>query len=984
MRWILPLLTFCFSYYPYSCSSQEYSYTHYDISDGLAGSTVYCITQDKQGLIWLGTETGVSMFDGTHFHNFTTKDGLPDVEVLEIFGDSYGRVWMAPFRKSICYYYRGKIYNQENDSLLRRLRFIGNIEHFAEDGQGNILVQESTALHLIGKDGHIGEIDSIHHQPIFNCHAVSRSKDGHFLVLAQDSVFTFNGTVFKSVIYLPTLEHLYGPSFVALSSGIVVWHRKNEASFIQSISGNDKKWIPYGFFTFRHVSYSIIDDTTVCANESSGSTQWTLHSDKSRTFLAGVEVSRTFRDDEGNTWFTTIGRGLYRLNSEEFKNISLRQPVYTDCAVDAIKKIGSELLVGSSRNSVYRFCLPGMQALDVQQLNAHERKRITFIDTLDRGRMVYGTDFTIDVVAGRKMLGGEIRASVKAAYLLKDNKLLTAGGGGLLLVDLEKHRVVDTIMKERSTTLANLHDTTYIGTLNGLYRMTKDNRLVFLGERIPFLRKRIASIVESRFGVVWIAPYDDAGIIGLKDGRVIRHIGQEQGLTSDICRTLAVQGDYLWAGTDKGLNRIDLRHPDQEILQYNANDGLGSNVINTLLLDSPMVYVGTPAGLSYFDQTRVNPGAGCRFAWLAIVSGGKSRIADSSHLVLPYRENDIRFEYAGISYKSAGKILYRYRLQGLDKGWKFTRETFLDYPTLPPGEYDLQLTAINKFGVHSRSVDLHFVVKAPFWKTAWFMTIVGIAGASLVWLFVSLRIKQIRNRQMEERRLGRKMSEMEHRALQTQMNPHFIFNCLNSIQHYIFDQDIFAANKYITGFSKLIRATLHNSSQSVISLADEIGYLYAYLSLEKLRFKEKMDYSIEVAPEITPETIMIPPMLLQPYVENSMRHGLRHRTNTKGRIWIRMGLAGSGLIIVIEDNGIGREKAASYKTDEHIEYQSKGMSLTAERIELMNTLYGEGIGVDVLDLKDEAGQPLGTRVTLKFPLFITANKKDAYDPNRIG
>lgn len=968
----------------YSCRSQEYSYTHYDISDGLAGSTVYCITQDKQGFIWLGTETGVSRFDGTHFHNYTTKDGLPDVEVLEMFADSRGRVWMAPFRKSVCYYFEGKIHNQDNDSLLRRMQFKGNVESFAEDAAGNLLVQESIALHLIGKDGRIGEIDSIHGVPIQNCHAVCRSVDGHFLVEERDSLFHFTGEDFRTEFALPHLEGIFVPNFIGLSSKVAVWHALNTSSCIESVSTRETKTIPFHFNNFRHVSYSILDDTVICSNESTGTTLRSMHSDKVRTFLSGVEVSRTFRDDEGDLWFTTMGRGLYRLNSAEFKNFSLKQELYEDCAVNSIKRIGEELLVGSSRNSVYRFRLPDMQRLGVQQVNPNERKRITFIDTLNKGCMVYGTDFTIDVLAGRKAVGREIRTNVKAAHLLNDSQLLVASSGGLLLVDLEKQRIVDTIMKERTTTLVNLHDTTYIGTLNGLYRMTKDQRITFLGEHIPFLRKRIASIVESRYGVLWIAPYDDAGIIGIKDDRAIRKIGQEQGLTSDICRTLAIQGDFLWVGTDRGLNRIDIRHPDQDVVQYTANDGLGSNVINTLFLDSPMVYVGTPAGLSYFDETKVNPHSGCRFDWLDISSAGKSRIIDSTHLELPYRENNIRFDYAGISYKSSGKINYRYRLVGLDTAWKYTRETFLDYPTLPPGEYELQITAINKFGSESSQARLHFTVLAPFWKTAWFLGTLGIVLVSLAWLLVSLRIKYIRSRQEEERQLVRKMSEMEHMALQAQMNPHFIFNCLNSIQQYIFDQDIFAANKYITGFSKLIRATLHNSSQSFITLADEVSYLYAYLSLEKLRFKEKMDYSIEVAPEINQETMMIPPMMIQPYVENSMRHGLRHKTNARGRIWIRMSLSASNLTIVIEDNGIGREKAASYKTIEHIEYQSRGMSLTADRIGLMNTLYGEGIGVEVIDLKDVDGKPSGTRVVMKFPLFVKAAKKDTYDPNRIG
>src|SRR5579864_4949079 len=113
MMRILFVTFFCLTLTPYSSSAQEYSYTHYNIGDGLAGSTVYCITQDKEGFIWVGTESGVSRFDGTHFINFGTEEGLPDVEVLQMYADSKGRVWMAPFRKSVCYYYKDRIHNQD-------------------------------------------------------------------------------------------------------------------------------------------------------------------------------------------------------------------------------------------------------------------------------------------------------------------------------------------------------------------------------------------------------------------------------------------------------------------------------------------------------------------------------------------------------------------------------------------------------------------------------------------------------------------------------------------------------------------------------------------------------------------------------------------------------------------------------------------------------------------------------------------------------
>src|ERR1700722_9039573 len=182
LLWLIRLLL------PDPVYSQEYSYAHYDITEGLAGSTVYSLTQDKDGFLWASTETGVSRFDGTHFRNFTAADGLPDIEVLQLFGDSRGRVWMAPFRKSVCYYYQGRIHNQDNDSLLRSIHLQGNIQNFIEDPGGDILIQELSALHIVTHEGKVWLYHNIGGQPITESAAVSLDSAGHFLVQANDHI----------------------------------------------------------------------------------------------------------------------------------------------------------------------------------------------------------------------------------------------------------------------------------------------------------------------------------------------------------------------------------------------------------------------------------------------------------------------------------------------------------------------------------------------------------------------------------------------------------------------------------------------------------------------------------------------------------------------------------------------------------------------------------------------------------------------------
>ncbi|HTI93699.1 MAG TPA: two-component regulator propeller domain-containing protein, partial [Puia sp.] len=809
MRKFLLLASFLF-FLSDSAFPQEYSYTHYDISDGLAGSTVYCITQDREGFIWTGTETGVSRFDGTHFRNFTTRDGLPDVEILEMFGDSQGRVWMAPFRKSICYYYKGKIYNQENDSLLRHIRFRTNIEHFAEDKDGNILVQEQTALQLIRPNGIVTEIDSINGRPILNCVAVSRSNTGQFIVQADQQIFNLSEKGF-SLLFNITFENSHA-GFISINPFGMIWRTTPSTASIRSFVTGKLVNFPFEKTHYRHISFSTVDDSLFYSNEFSGAAEYNLHTGRTKRFLPGKEVSRTFRDVTGNLWFTTLGQGLYRLNSDEFKTIRMKEPGMEFSSVSGIFKMDDQLVVGDNHNTVFYFSLPDMSLKKRAWRTAISKNRIWYVGHLSKGRLFIASDLGMDECTNNYETLRYAHVGVKSIFVKSSEELLLGTFWGVGRFDLKSFRMIDTLWNDRATTVYYRKDTSFIGTLNGLYASAGKNPPVYLGEKIPFLQKRISAIAESSDGTLWVASYD-AGLIGYKDGRVIATISHLQGLTSDICRTILVHDNSLWIGTDKGLNRVRLDQPGYPVAQYTSKDGLGSDIVNALFADSSSIYVGTPAGLSYFDEAKVDLSEGCRLYLLSLFNSGRERIGDTGHLQLPYADKHIRLEFAGISYRSVGGITYRYRLLGLDSAWRTTKEAFLEYLTLPSGNYAFQLQATNKFGVSSALLTLPFGVNTPFWQTTWFYGLILAAFLSLTWLFVSLRIAHIRKREKEKEQLSQKMMEMEYAALQAQMNPHFIFNCLNSIQQYIFDQDIFAANKYISGFAKLIRATLQNSSK---------------------------------------------------------------------------------------------------------------------------------------------------------------------------
>lgn len=205
-------------------------------------------------------------------------------------------------------------------------------------------------------------------------------------------------------------------------------------------------------------------------------------------------------------------------------------------------------------------------------------------------------------------------------------------------------------------------------------------------------------------------------------------------------------------------------------------------------------------------------------------------------------------------------------------------------------------------------------------------------------------------------------------ALKAQMNPHFIFNSLHSIQQYVIDRDVEGANKYISDFARLIRLTLDISSQTKISLADEINYISTYPELEKAKFEGKFNYTVNVA-GLDQHSLYIPAMLLQPYIENSIRHGIYYRTNNRGMIRVDFQIHNEHLVCTIEDNGVGRKAAEQFKSSQSVTHQSKGMSITAKRIDMLNQQYITPIFADIENVYEEGSNKIsGTRVVLRFPI----------------
>jgi len=947
--------------------SQEYSYTHYDSKDGLAGSTVYNITQDKEGFLWFATETGLSRFDGTHFKNFGQEDGLPDNDIIQLFADSKGRVWLSPFRKTICYYYKGTIHNSENDSMLRRLHLPENVLRFAEDAEGNILLQEKACLHVIHTNGQVTAISTINDKPLGYITLVARYKDGGFLVLLGDAFYILKNdrfTLWKRVEY--EVKHF---NYSAMNGETLVW-RSHPLSF-SVISPQSHINVHYPVHIIDiYVNIAVPDVNHVATCTLEGAFVYDLNNPDSVTqYLPGITVSNMFKDSEGNWWFCTFGKGVYRLNSAVVLNLRSVKKDEHDYQILGLGRYKGWILAAGKMNQLLKLSAKTGKLEEIITNRMNFMSPVFMDGNPGNDRMILGgKNFLVTLSPGLDQYTKLLEHISVKAFCKHKNSILVATDINVLEVDPVTFKVVDTLWDDRATCIFSNHDTIYLGTLKGLYRIYPDKRIEYLGEYSRLFQSRVAAVTEDPNHVIWVATLGE-GLIAWKNNQIVKHITRQDGLTSNICRTIFLDNGNLWVGTDKGLSKVRVLQPRYPIEKYTTNDGLSSDIINCLYVLGKKVFIGTPEGITFFDEDKMTSQSHCDLRIIDVTVGGKVYYPADAPSLIPHGKNNIQFNYVGISYKSAGDIRYRYRLLGLDSAWHETRETVLNYPTLPSGDYGLQLQAINKFGVYSRVLITRFTIDKLLYERTWFQVLIGLLFLTFTGFVVWLIVQRVRKREQEKTAANKRISELEQLSRKAQMNPHFIFNSLNSIQQYVMDADVAGANKFISGFSRLIRQTLDFSSRPEIRLEEELDYLKNYLDIEKTRLEDAFSWVVNVQKGVDPTLYYIPPMILQPFVENSVRHGLRFRKDKNGVVTISVKRDGDYLVCILEDNGIGRKAAMQYKSVSPINYQSKGLSLTADRIEMYNREHTLKIRMWIDDLEDNFHNSLGTRVTIYFPVL---------------
>lgn len=514
----------------------------------------------------------------------------------------------------------------------------------------------------------------------------------------------------------------------------------------------------------------------------------------------------------------------------------------------------------------------------------------------------------------------------------------------------------------------------------GVYLAAKDSivNLIYSHNRatsFPYVN----AFAEDKTGRVWINNAEGwigfARVTAPEKGIVSKTYLPDKNIEGKIYALATDQQGNIWGNTDKLLVRISAT--DTSISTFNFQYGLreadfyhfsflpsGEMVFggrNDIVLANPATFRRNPEWpVPYISELQVlnQPAA-------------MPVLFSDTTLRLPHNRNFFSIAFSAQAYTLPNEVRFRYRLQGFDDWKEITGRNIANYTNVPPGDYVFQLQAANNEGSwNPRILQLAVHIATPWWQTWWCYTGSVLLIAGIIYALYRFRIKQVRKKEQLKTQYEKKLANVEMSALLAQMNPHFLFNCLNSIDSYIIKNESRKASEYLNSFARLMRLILQNSRSNYISLKDEIETLELYLQMEGLRFRDQFQYEIKIITQTDTGAIVIPPMLIQPYVENAIWHGLMNKQDgTPRKVELLMEERGSNLYCVIQDNGIGRAKAQVVKSHRLSgKKRSMGMQITRDRIEIINKLYDVNTCVTVTDLVDATGNAQGTRVELMIPL----------------
>ncbi len=932
----------------------------------LPSQETYNIMQDSKGYIWFSTEQGFCRYDGHDLTVYDKTNGLPEGAVYSVAEDNRARLWLATSKSRILICENGKLREVPFSKALSK-----KIDEFAV----------ACSLHF--KDDQL-YINFIHQTFIANIQTnqlaelpQKKSSDFSFLksgnqlipIAASRSLTLEMIKANPKAPVIALIDDGKNTQTVSVARHVLVPHPKaicsNPGNYSAFALTNSLVKIQAGRYQNyelpqRILSVHVDRDGGLWAGVLNQGLYYFPDGDLSQppiVSLKGYSVTGILEDAEQNVWCTTLEKGLFlcrNKNVVHYSNIpELARPV------EMLKSIGSKVYLSYGTKILVE------ENRQVQQFPIRYYGKEGFYDIIDYQNRL--------VLCGPELLAwtnpgfGPISIITRTDTVYIGAKQLLEQDGTVYLIFpgafswIENGYVVPHIrVPSRGRCFAALGDDQFlIGCDNGLYRVDAGTRVI---EKVRGIDHQVTQILPHG-KMCWITT-KGGGLYQYANGKTIA-VNERFKIPSLILFDIERYKNDLWIGSNKGLVQLSPDKNTYSTSVFGIRQGLPANEFYKLETHGHRMFLSTLEGVCSFlpDVPLQNTTAPAIHLRHIFVNGLPKR--SGRKLTLPYNANTLRLLFDLSAYKSVPEL--KFELIGRDRHFRKQSGSQILLEDLPPGAYQLTVYAVNSDGVTSvNPVRVKFDIEKPFWQNAWFLAVCGLVLVLGLVFLVRKIIRSVRSSEAEKTRINKLIADSQLSALQAQMNPHFIFNAINSIQNYILKRQETEAYSYLAKFSKLIRLVLHHSQQQILPLQEELETIRLYIELEQLRF-DNFDFELALSESVNAYETMVPAMIIQPYLENAIWHGLMQlEGQRRGKISLAFEAENGLLRICITDNGIGRKRSAEFRKDHT--HKPVAMKITAQRIEILNQQYAnEKISVAVEDLY-ENDSPSGTRVVIRLPI----------------
>lgn len=544
------------------------------------------------------------------------------------------------------------------------------------------------------------------------------------------------------------------------------------------------------------------------------------------------------------------------------------------------------------------------------------------------------------------------------------------------IIPLNEHPLLDPLGGVNCTDLWKDADgDMWIGTLKGVwhYRVSANTlRNYSMKDGLP--HNTVYAVNKDNLGNTYFATLGGLAILSSKGA--ITSYTRSNGLRNDRCEeVLKDNKGYMWIGNLNCIIRYDPATHTFTVFEDGIGFSHGGYRIRcgTVTASGEMIW-GTDKGIIYFSPEQMNTSAQSLHPFIHRLQAGQEHFyfTKREKIGLPYNTSSFVFSFSSGELTGDNKNKFLYKLEGFDKEWQTPLHTGQAvYSKLPPGNYRFLVRA-SRDGItwFEAPYAAELAIESPWWQQTWFRIISLVTALAMI-LFVIVYFQRRRKNKMAMLLLNTKMAETKFLNLRLQMNPHFLFNSLSAIQHLIVSQQTNRAYKYLTVFSNFLRSLLNFAEKNFIPLDEELKILGMYTELESLRFDDSFTWKITADETLSQDEVLVPSLMVQPFAENAIWHGLLHKDGKKELRIHFSGRSDDYLTCTIEDNGIGREKAAEIKNaNMHSKTrQSRGIAIIHERLELLQQKTGKPATVEITDLYDNNHEPAGTRVRIIIPYY---------------